>query len=159
MYVTPSNFFRRILRSEALVDKSYFFLEQPFYGNYSTLDSHTITVISHAFAYSSRWRRKPWQGLFSRLLTMNFELCKFPCVHLILASDWFKNNQLLSQLTHAHYRDKVPLIVIQLFNYVYLPFNDMSICQAIMSAFHLIMFHYHSIISFSSFNIICLLFI
>ena len=29
------------------------------------------------------------------------------------------------------------------FNYVYLPFNDMSICQAIMVAFHLIMFHYH----------------
>ena len=25
MYVTPSNFFRRILRSEALVYKSYFF--------------------------------------------------------------------------------------------------------------------------------------
>ena len=29
------------------------------------------------------------------------------------------------------------------FNYVYLPFNDMSICQAIMVAFHLCMFHYH----------------
>ena len=28
-------------------------------GNYSTLVSHTNTVISHAFAYSSRWRRKP----------------------------------------------------------------------------------------------------
>ena len=40
-----------------------FFSEQPFYGNYSTLDSHTNTVISHTFAYSSRWRRKPWQGL------------------------------------------------------------------------------------------------
>ena len=44
-----------------------FFSEQPFYGNYSTLDSHTNTVISHAFAYSSRWRQKPWQGLFRRL--------------------------------------------------------------------------------------------
>ena len=49
---------------------NYIFSEQPFYGNYSTLDSHigsisavsrviepnshTITVISHAFAYSSR---------------------------------------------------------------------------------------------------------
>ena len=41
-----------------------FFSEQPFYGNYSTLDSHTITVISQAFAYSSRWRWKPSQGLF-----------------------------------------------------------------------------------------------
>ena len=36
-----------------------FFSEQPFYGNFSTLDSHTNTVISHTFAYSSRWRRKP----------------------------------------------------------------------------------------------------
>ena len=26
----------------------YFFTQQPFYGNYSTLDSHTDTVISHA---------------------------------------------------------------------------------------------------------------
>ena len=44
----------------------FFFSEPPFYGNYSTLDSHTNTVISHAFAYSSRWRRKPWQGLLGR---------------------------------------------------------------------------------------------
>ena len=35
------------------------------YGNYSTLDSHANTVISHTFAYSSRWRRKPWRGLYS----------------------------------------------------------------------------------------------
>ena len=35
-----------------------FFSEQPFYGNYSTLDSHTNTVISYTFAYSSRWRRR-----------------------------------------------------------------------------------------------------
>ena len=44
-----------------------FLSEQPFYGNYSTLDSHTNTVISHTFAYSSRWRRKPLQGLFTRI--------------------------------------------------------------------------------------------
>ena len=37
----------------------YIISEQPFYGNYSSLDSHTNTVISRAFAYSSRWRRKP----------------------------------------------------------------------------------------------------
>ena len=49
VHVTPSNVFRRILRSEALVYKSYFFSEQPFYGNHSTLDSHTNTVVSHAF--------------------------------------------------------------------------------------------------------------
>ena len=28
---------------------------------------------------------------------------------IFLAFDWFKNNQLLSELTHAHYRDTVPL--------------------------------------------------
>ena len=39
------------VRSEAFVYKSYF-SEEPFYGNYSTLHSHTNTVISHAFAYS-----------------------------------------------------------------------------------------------------------
>ena len=61
-HVTPSIFFNRFLRSEALVYNSFFFSEQPFYGNYLTLDSHANTVISHAFAYSSRWCRKPWQG-------------------------------------------------------------------------------------------------
>ena len=40
-----------------------FFSELPFYRNYSTLDSHTNTAISHTLAYSSIWRRKPWQGL------------------------------------------------------------------------------------------------
>ena len=35
------------------------------------------TVISNAFAYSSRWRRKPWQGLFSQPLECLYqELCK-----------------------------------------------------------------------------------
>ena len=33
---------------------------------------------------------------------VNFLAC------ILLASDWFKNNQLLSQLTQAHYRDTVP---------------------------------------------------
>ena len=61
-HVMPSIFFSRIVRSDALVYNWYFFSEQPFYGNYSTLDSHTNTVIFHAFAYSSRGRRKPWQG-------------------------------------------------------------------------------------------------
>ena len=51
-HVMPSEFLRRILRSEALVYKSYFFSEQLFYGNYSTLDSHTISVISHVFVLS-----------------------------------------------------------------------------------------------------------
>ena len=47
-HVTPSIFFSRILRSEALVYNLYFFSEQPFYGNYSALAYHTNTVISHA---------------------------------------------------------------------------------------------------------------
>ena len=40
--------------------------------------------------------------------TMNLKYVNFlACI--LLASDWFKDNQLLSQLTHAHYRDTVPL--------------------------------------------------
>ena len=65
VHVTPSIFFSRILRSEALVYNSFFFfLEQPLYKNYSI--SHTNTVISNAFHHLSSWRRKPWQGLFSQ---------------------------------------------------------------------------------------------
>ena len=55
-HVTTSNFFSRILKSEALVYSSYIFLKESFYGNYLKLDSHTNTVISHGFAYSARWR-------------------------------------------------------------------------------------------------------
>ena len=54
---TPPNVFRTILCFAALVYNWYFV--HSFYGNYSTLDSHTNTVISQTFAYSSRWRRKP----------------------------------------------------------------------------------------------------
>ena len=62
--VRPQTFFRPdpLLCSFSL--QLIFFWEQPFYRNFSTLDSHTNTVISHTFASSSRWRRKPWQGLF-----------------------------------------------------------------------------------------------
>ena len=43
-----------------------FFQNSRFYGNYSTSDSHTDTILSHAFAYSSiSWRRKPSRGLWS----------------------------------------------------------------------------------------------
>ena len=48
----------------------------------------------------------PGNTLASRTRNLNF-------VNLLasiqLASDWFKNNQLLSKLTHAHYREPVPL--------------------------------------------------
>ena len=63
-HVTPSVLFSVDSLEMKLSLQFIFFSEQPFYGNYSTLDSHTNTVISHAFVYSSRWRRKPWQGLF-----------------------------------------------------------------------------------------------
>ena len=44
----------KILCCVALVCNSFFFFsEQPFYGNYSTLDSRRNTVISHAVSYSS----------------------------------------------------------------------------------------------------------
>ena len=57
-------FFSRIFRNEALVYKSFFFSEEPFFGNCSTLlDSHTNNVISRAFAYSSTLCTR---GFFSR---------------------------------------------------------------------------------------------
>ena len=62
---TLPNFFSTILCFVALLQFIFFFSEKPFCGNYSTFDSHTNTVISHMFAYSSRWRRKPWQDLYT----------------------------------------------------------------------------------------------
>ena len=51
---------------------------------------------------------KPNARKYSRVANNEFEFCKFTCVHLT-RFDWFKNNQLLSELTHAHYREQVPL--------------------------------------------------
>ena len=62
---TPPKFFSKILCFLASVYNFFFKWKKPLCGNYSTLDSHTNTVVSHAFAYSSRWRQKPWQGLLS----------------------------------------------------------------------------------------------
>ena len=45
--------------------------------------------------------KRPKDSRFAN--NVNFLAC------ILLASDWFKDNQLLSQLTHAHYRDTVPL--------------------------------------------------
>ena len=53
-----SIFFSRIISSEALVYNSYIFLEQPFCGNYSILDSNINTVISDAVVHPSRWLPK-----------------------------------------------------------------------------------------------------
>ena len=66
---TPPKFFRAILCLEALVYSWYFCRTAVLRkqdGNYSTSDFHTNTLISHTFAYSSRWRRKPLQGLFTK---------------------------------------------------------------------------------------------
>ena len=59
---TSQTFFSIILCFVAFYSLQVIYvLEQLFYGNYSTLDSHTNTVISYTFVYSSRWPRK--QGL------------------------------------------------------------------------------------------------
>ena len=51
--VTPPKFLSRNLRSEDLVYNSYiFFSEQPFYGNYSTLDSAHIIQTLYNFSRS-----------------------------------------------------------------------------------------------------------
>ena len=59
--------FLELLGPECQIDKASLVLSfidlVTFYGNYSTFDSRTNTVISHTFACSSRWRRKPWQVL------------------------------------------------------------------------------------------------
>ena len=49
----------------------------------------------------------PGNTLASRAMNLNF-VNLLACI--LLASDWFKNNQILSELTHAHYREPVPLI-------------------------------------------------
>ena len=46
--------------------------------------------------------------------TMNLNYVNFlACIQL--ASDWFKTNQLLSEFTHAQYREPVPLTSLQNF--------------------------------------------
>ena len=50
--------------------------------------------------------KRPEDSHFSNLHYVNFLACS------LLASDWFKDNQLLSQLTHAHNRDTVPLMTL-----------------------------------------------
>ena len=50
-------------------------------------------------------RKTPTSRTMNLLNYVNFLTCS------LLASDWFKDNQLLSTLTHAHNRDTVPLRV------------------------------------------------
>ena len=49
----------------------------------------------------------PGNTLTSRTMNLNI-VNLLACI--LFTSDWFKNNQLLSELTHAHYREPVPLI-------------------------------------------------
>ena len=49
-----------------------FFSEQPFYGNYPTLDSYTNTVILTRLPTARRYRRKPWQDLYRKSCTMQW---------------------------------------------------------------------------------------
>ena len=49
----------------------------------------------------------PGNTLASRTMNLNFVNL---LARILLASDWFKSNQLLSELTHAHHREPVPLI-------------------------------------------------
>ena len=51
---------------------------------------------------------RSFHALVTTVANIEFEFCKFTCMHLS-RFDWFKNNQLLSELTHAHYREPVPL--------------------------------------------------
>ena len=81
-HVTPSVVFSRFFRSFSL--QFIFFSEEPFYGNYSTFDSHTNTAISHAFACSSRWRRKPWQGLYCFTVTFTVDLSRIHWHHAFI---------------------------------------------------------------------------
>ena len=63
---TPPKFFSTILCFAALVYNWCFFQNSPFTEIMRHTDSHTNPVISHTFAYSSRWRRKPRQGLLTK---------------------------------------------------------------------------------------------
>ena len=51
--------------------------------------------------YKSEQKRLPFHEQWI-LNYVNFLAC------ILLGSDWLKNKQLLSKLTHAHYRDTVP---------------------------------------------------
>ena len=54
----------------------------------------------------------PGNSLASQTINLNF-VNLLACIKL--ASHWFKNNQLLSEVTHAHYREPIPLIMDPIF--------------------------------------------
>ena len=76
-HVTPSICFNKMLRSEALVYNRYFFQNgrSTEIIRHSTLDSHTNTVLSNAFAPLIKMASKPWQGLFSRTQCHHIDKC------------------------------------------------------------------------------------
>ena len=56
--------FDKVNFKKQLVKFKFKFIYSHLFNYNTTTLRKTITVISHAFAYSSRWRRKPRQGLF-----------------------------------------------------------------------------------------------
>ena len=61
---TPPKFFSAILCLVVLVYNWYVFQNSRFTEIIRHYCFRTNTIISHTFAYSSRWCRKLWQGLF-----------------------------------------------------------------------------------------------
>ena len=82
-----------LLRSFSL--QLIFFSQKLFYGNYATLDSHTNTVISHTFAYSSRWHWKQWQGLLNKHNPMIYQTISLALLVLFFAT---KDNLLCAHI-------------------------------------------------------------
>ena len=83
VHVTPSIFFRRILRSEALVYKSYFFrkavlrklFDIRFSYNRCNFSRVCLLVTQdgiwcpiYLYEFNVRWRRKPWQSTDATIL-------------------------------------------------------------------------------------------
>ena len=75
----------------------------------------------------------PGNTLASR--TMNLNLVNL-LVCIWLASDWFNNNQLLSELTHAHYREPVPLNYLEKLSF-FGRWKTLSAASEIMQETHL----------------------
>ena len=75
--VTPSNFFSVESLGVKLWFTNHIFFRTAVLRKLFEISFSYNAVISNAFACSSRWRRKPWQGLFSQPLECLYqELCK-----------------------------------------------------------------------------------
>ena len=77
--------------------------------------------------------QKPGNTLASRTMSLNF-VNLLVCIWL--TSDWFNNNQLLSELTHAHYREPVPLNYLEKLSF-FGRWKTLSAASEIMQETHL----------------------